>query len=185
MTTLRFVFRVVLLIIGAGVAGMGAGAARAEQPTLWLIGDSTVKNGTKDLRGWGEEIGVFFDPAKITVQNRALGGRSSRTFLTEGLWDKVEAEIKPGDFVLMQFGHNDAGDIHKGIGPGRPSRASLKGNGDETEEITSPRPANRKRSTVTGGICVTSSRAPKQKAPRRWSCRWFRATIGKTAKCCA
>jgi rhamnogalacturonan endolyase len=136
MPTFRFVFRVVLLVIGAGVAGMGTEAARAEQPTLWLIGDSTVKNGSKDQRGWGEEIGVFFDPAKITVQNRALGGRSSRTFLTEGLWGKVEAEIKPGDFVLMQFGHNDGGDIRKDIGPGRPSRASLKGNGDETEEIT-------------------------------------------------
>jgi len=136
MPTLRFVFRVVLLTIGmAMAAGWGTGTARAELPTLWLIGDSTVKNGTKDQRGWGEEIAVFFDPAKVTVQNKALGGRSSRTFLTEGLWDKVEAELKPGDFVLMQFGHNDAGDIRKDIKPGRPSRASLKGNGEESEEI--------------------------------------------------
>src|SRR4051812_34860798 len=73
-------------------------------PTLWLIGDSTVKNGTKGLRGWGEEIGAYFDSSKTKVENRALGGRSSRTYLSEGLWDKVLAQIKPGDFLLMQFG---------------------------------------------------------------------------------
>jgi rhamnogalacturonan endolyase len=133
MRIFGFILPVLLLILG--LAGAEIETARAEQPTLWLIGDSTVKNGTKGQRGWGEEIGVFFDPAKITVQNRALGGRSSRTFFTEGLWDKVEAEFQPGDFVLMQFGHNDAGNIHNDIGPGRPSRASLKGNGEETEEI--------------------------------------------------
>src|SRR5437899_681438 len=78
---------------------MMLGQARAGTPTLWLIGDSTVKNGTKGLRGWGEEIGAYFDSSKIKVENRALGGRSSRTYLTEGLWDKVAAEIKPADFV--------------------------------------------------------------------------------------
>jgi lysophospholipase L1-like esterase len=103
------------------------------RPTLWLIGDSTVRNGTKGLRGWGEEIGAYFDPAKITVQNRALGGRSSRTYYTEGLWSKVEAGIKPGDYVLMQFGHNDAGKVSGELSPGRPARASLKGTGEETQ----------------------------------------------------
>jgi lysophospholipase L1-like esterase len=107
--------------------------APAATPTLWIIGDSTVKNGTKGLRGWGEEIGAFFDPTKITVQNRALGGRSSRTYFTEGLWAKVADQIKPGDYVLMQFGHNDGGKVSGELSPGRPARASLKGTGEDTQ----------------------------------------------------
>jgi len=101
-------------------------------PTLWIIGDSTVKNGAKGLEGWGEEIGALFDPAKIQIANHALGGRSSRTYLTDGLWDKVTAGMKPGDFVLMQFGHNDGGKVSGELAPGRPARASLKGTGEET-----------------------------------------------------
>jgi len=98
-------------------------------PILYIIGDSTVKNHTAGLQGWGDPIASLFDPAKITVENDALGGRSSRTFLTEGLWDKVAPRIKPGDFVLMQFGHNDGGSVTKGY------RASLKGTGDETQDV--------------------------------------------------
>jgi lysophospholipase L1-like esterase len=104
-------------------------------PTLYIIGDSTVKNGSgkgaDGLWGWGDPIADHFDKTKITVVNRALGGRSSRTYLTEGLWDKVLANMKTGDFVLMQFGHNDGGPLTQGRG-----RASLKGNGEETQEIT-------------------------------------------------
>jgi rhamnogalacturonan acetylesterase len=100
-------------------------------PTLFLIGDSTVKNGTKGQVGWGQVISRWFDSSKITVTNRALGGRSSRTYLTEGLWSKVLAEVKAGDFVLMQFGHNDGGPLTGGR-----ARASLKGVGDETQSVT-------------------------------------------------
>ncbi len=102
----------------------------AHLPTLFIIGDSTVKNHTKGLQGWGDPIAPYFDPAKIKVLNRALGGRSSRTFLTEGLWDAVLAQIQPGDFVMMQFGHNDGGSLHA-----PKSRASIKGNGDETQDV--------------------------------------------------
>jgi len=98
-------------------------------PTLWIIGDSTVKNGTRGLQGWGDPIAAWFDTAKINICNRALGGRSSRTYQTEGLWDKVLAGMKPGDFVLMQFGHNDNGPLNTGR-----ARGSLKGSGDETQE---------------------------------------------------
>ena len=101
-------------------------------PTLWLIGDSTVKNGTKGQQGWGEAIGQHFDMTKIRVENRARGGRSSRTFLTEGLWNSVLENLGPGDFVLMQFGHNDGGKP-EGVYP--QGRASLKGSGDETREV--------------------------------------------------
>ncbi|MDB6152412.1 MAG: lipolytic protein family [Chthoniobacteraceae bacterium] len=100
-------------------------------PTLFLVGDSTVKVGTSGQRGWGEEIGLFFDRSKINVVNRAIGGRSSRTFQTEGRWEQVLAELKTNDFVLIQFGHNDGGDISKGTRP----RASLKGSGDESVVI--------------------------------------------------
>lgn len=99
-------------------------------PTLFIIGDSTVKNGSGagegGLWGWGAPVAAFFDATKIRVENRALGGRSSRSFLTEGLWEKVLAEVKAGDFVMMQFGHNDGGSLTAGR-----ARASLKGNSDE------------------------------------------------------
>ena len=105
------------------------------RPTLFLIGDSTVKNGSgrgaDAMWGWGSLLGAHFDTTKIQVENRAIGGRSSRTFLTEGRWENVLKEIKPGDFVLMQFGHNDGGGL-----TGNRARGSLKGNGDETQTIT-------------------------------------------------
>jgi lysophospholipase L1-like esterase len=108
--------------------------ATAEKPlpTLWLIGDSTVRNGTKGQQGWGDPLKELFDPTKIRVENRARGGRSSRTFFTEGLWDAVTKELKAGDFVLMQFGHNDGGSLE---GERATGRASIKGNGDESKEI--------------------------------------------------
>jgi len=106
-------------------------APSARLPTLFIIGDSTVNNRTKGLLGWGDPIADFFDKTKVGVENRARGGRSSRTYQTEGLWDQVVADLKPGDFVLMQFGHNDNGPVG-----GEHARASLKGNGEETREIT-------------------------------------------------
>lgn len=124
-----------------------ATAARADdkpaaaKPTLYLIGDSTVRNGTKGQVGWGDPIADLFDKSKIDVRNRALGGRSSRTFLTEGLWQKVLDNLKPGDFVIMQFGHNDGGPLTGGR-----NRASIKGNGDETQDV--PNPTTGEKETV-------------------------------------
>lgn len=100
-------------------------------PTIWLIGDSTVKNGTKGQQGWGDPFAAYFDTAKVKVMNRARGGRSSRTYLTEKLWDDVLAQVKPGDYVLMQFGHNDGGSLNDPR-----ERASVKGNGDGAQEVT-------------------------------------------------
>ena len=100
-------------------------------PTLFIIGDSTVNNSGEGFQGWGNVIGDFFDKTKINVENRARGGRSSRTFVTEGLWDSVLAEIKRGDFVLIQFGHNDGGPIDR-----EKFRGSIPGTGDETQNIT-------------------------------------------------
>jgi rhamnogalacturonan acetylesterase len=108
-----------------------APAPARRKPTLFLIGDSTVHNRTRGQKGWGDVLAAWFDPAKITVANCALGGRSSRTYLTEGLWARVLAQLQPGDFVLMQFGHNDGGPIAQGR-----ARASLKGAGDESLVLT-------------------------------------------------
>ena len=129
----------------SGVAGQGSSANSKHDvkplPTLFIIGDSTVNNSEVGMKGWGNVIGDHFDRSKINVVNRARGGRSSRTFYTEGLWDQVLTEIKSGDFVLMQFGHNDGGPIDK-----EKARGSLKGTGDETQEITVE--ATGKRETV-------------------------------------
>jgi lysophospholipase L1-like esterase len=103
-------------------------------PTLWIIGDSTVKVGTPGQRGWGDEIAPFFDTKKINVVNRAIGGRSSRTFITEGRWAGIVGELHAGDFLLMQFGHNDASPINEDppVTKSTRARGTIKGNGDES-----------------------------------------------------
>lgn len=111
-------------------------AANAALPTLHLVGDSTVKSGgLNGAIGWGERIAALFNTAKINVVNHAIGGRSSRTYFTEGRWDKVVAQLKAGDTVLIQFGHNDGGRIGD---PAMKNRASAPGTGPETVEDTRP-----------------------------------------------
>lgn len=100
-------------------------------PVLFTIGDSTVKNADKnpdDMWGWGSVIHELFDLNRIVVENHAMAGRSARTFLDEGRWDKVYNALQPGDFVLIQFGHNDIGDINVGK-----ARGELKGSGNESK----------------------------------------------------
>ncbi|MFM2083171.1 MAG: hypothetical protein RL380_1862, partial [Verrucomicrobiota bacterium] len=109
-----------------------AAETNSPRPTLFIIGDSTVNNSGQGLQGWGTPIAYFFDTNKIKVENHAIGGRSSRTFLTEGRWEKVRTNLQPGDFVLMQLGHNDNGDVADLKRP----RGSLKGIGDETRNVT-------------------------------------------------
>ena len=98
---------------------------------LFVVGDSTANNNANGAQGWGDPFISYFDAKKINVLNRARGGRSSRTFITEGLWDKVLSEMKRGDFVLIQFGHNDAGATNDASR----ARGSLPGTGEETQEI--------------------------------------------------
>jgi rhamnogalacturonan acetylesterase len=106
-----------------------------QKPTIYLIGDSTVKNGSGKggggLWGWGDFLYEQFDTMKIHIENHARGGRSSRTYQTEGLWDNVLAKLKPGDYVIMQFGHNDGGPVNDTLR----ARGSIRGIGEETEEI--------------------------------------------------
>jgi lysophospholipase L1-like esterase len=103
--------------------------ANAALPTFHIVGDSTVKSGgVNGMVGWGERITPFFDMEKINVVNHAIGGRSARTFFTEGRWQKVAEALKTNDFVIIQFGHNDQGDI----GAATKHRGDLHGVGDET-----------------------------------------------------
>lgn len=108
------------------------------KPVLYIIGDSTVQNGSgtgaDSLWGWGSFMNMFLDTDKIEIQNHAKGGRSSRTFLTEGRWDSIMKTIKKGDYVLMQFGHNDGGELADTLR----ARGTIKGIGNESQDIYNP-----------------------------------------------
>ncbi len=86
-------------------------AAEQEKPhTLFLAGDSTMAPKLPEKRpetGWGEMLQAHFDPNEILVENHARNGRSTRTFIEEGRWQKIVDALAPGDFVFIQFGHND------------------------------------------------------------------------------
>ena len=78
--------------------------------TIFLIGDSTMANKPTDdnpERGWGQLFPEYFT-SDIDIQNHAVNGRSTKSFIKEGRWDTVMGRIQPGDFILIQFGHNDS-----------------------------------------------------------------------------
>lgn len=81
-----------------------------QKPTLFLIGDSTMANKENPDKnpehGWGQMLPLLMTSG-IEIQNHATNGRSSKSFRTEGRWDKVMKQLKKGDFVIIQFGHND------------------------------------------------------------------------------
>jgi rhamnogalacturonan acetylesterase len=109
-----------------------------EKPVFYIIGDSTVRNGSGSgadkLWGWGSFMAEDFDTTKIGVSNRAIGGRSSRTFITEGRWDSILVRLKKGDYVIMQFGHNDGGQLDDTSR----ARGSIRGIGEESKDIYNP-----------------------------------------------
>src|SRR5687768_2489653 len=86
--------------------------ASAKEPvTVFLAGDSTMAEKRPEKRpetGWGEFLQQHFDEAKVRVSNHAMNGRSTRTFISEGRWQAVVDKLKPGDYVFIQFGHNDS-----------------------------------------------------------------------------
>jgi rhamnogalacturonan acetylesterase len=105
---------------------------KKEKPTLYIIGDSTVRNTNRPQAGWGEMVSEFFDTTQLRISNQAMAGRSTRTFIKEKRWDKVLAALQPGDFVMIQFGHNEGSkpDTSKAG-----YRGVLRGTGDETVEL--------------------------------------------------
>ena len=105
-------------------------------PTLFLVGDSTVRSaGQNGHWGWGERLAPWLDAAQLQLANHAIGGRSTRTFLREGRWARVRAQLKPGDVVLIQFGHNDGARVGD---PAGKQRGSLPGTGPERQNETLP-----------------------------------------------
>jgi Lysophospholipase L1 and related esterases len=79
----------------------------------------------------GTVITPFFDTTKIDVRNHAIGGRSSRTFITDGRWDKILETLKKGDYVIMQFGHNDASPLDDTAR----ARGTIKGIGETVQKF--------------------------------------------------
>jgi rhamnogalacturonan acetylesterase len=116
----------------------GAWISPINKPVVYIIGDSTVKNGKNlgdgGMWGWGRFLPDHFDTTRISIENHAIGGRSSRTFQTDGRWDTILEKLKPGDFVIIQFGHNDGSPLADTAR----ARGTIKGTGNESEEIYNP-----------------------------------------------
>jgi lysophospholipase L1-like esterase len=78
--------------------------------TIHVIGDSTVatyKSSVYPQTGWGQVVGSFFNESQVLINNVAIGGRSSKTFFTDGRLAALKSQVKPGDYLFVQFGHND------------------------------------------------------------------------------
>lgn len=137
MTTLNNSTKIWLLAV-ITFASLLSFSLERRRPTLHLIGDSTVKNGQGDGRngqwGWGTVLPAYIDTTQIAVANHALGGASSRTYLTRGLWKEAFAQMAAGDYLLIQFGHNDSGPLDDTAR----ARGTLRGTGAETREIFNP-----------------------------------------------
>ncbi len=137
MLSTRISAAALVAILVATAAAQDQAPSTISHPALFLVGDSIMATGspTGDVgpRGWGSEIIPLFDSAKIHVYNEGHGGRSSRSYIAEGLWKKILDQLQPGDFVIVGFGHNDSANSRN-----YPDRISVKGSGDETQEIDSP-----------------------------------------------
>ena len=98
------------LILCCLVALVLTSSTKDKTVTIFMIGDSTMAN--KDIshdrkeRGWGMALQCYFDD-HVRIENHAVNGRSTKSFINEGRWQKVLDRMKPGDYVIIQFGHND------------------------------------------------------------------------------
>jgi len=97
------------LLIGLGIILMSFVVVKKEPITLYIIGDSTAANKQPKAfpeTGWGMELQPYFD-TNVKVDNRALNGRSTKSFINEKRWEAILTTLKEGDYVLIEFGHND------------------------------------------------------------------------------
>ncbi|MFA6836601.1 MAG: GDSL-type esterase/lipase family protein [Fibrobacteraceae bacterium] len=102
---MKFFFAMLSLAVFAAISSSDTTAV-----TIHVIGDSTVctyASSAYPQTGWGQELAVFFDTSKVKVNNVAIGGRSSKTFYTDGRLASLKSSVKAGDFIFIQFGHND------------------------------------------------------------------------------
>ena len=96
---------------GLIITGLANAAPAQSEVTVYLAGDSTMAEKLEEKRpetGWGEKLQQFLDSDKVKIANRAKNGRSTKTFLAEGLWQNIQQSLQQGDYVFIQFGHNDA-----------------------------------------------------------------------------
>lgn len=104
--------RIRSILVGLIVAVIGAGITYSQRPiTIFLAGDSTMAAKLPEKRpetGWGEKLEVHFKPGTVKVENRAANGRSTKTFISEGKWQSIIDDLAKGDYVFIQFGHNDS-----------------------------------------------------------------------------
>lgn len=122
-------------VLATGLCMILLSFVKADKPTLYLVGDSTVAG------GWGKFINQYFDTSKVSVQNRAISGTSSRTYYTgishdpallkSGMWKPLLKQIKKGDVVFIQFGHNDDSLIDDTLR----ARGSLSGVGKDSTTV--------------------------------------------------
>ncbi|GCC50075.1 GntR family transcriptional regulator [Chryseotalea sanaruensis] len=97
------------LVIFLTIFTLTSFAVQESKTIIYLIGDSTIA--TKEVKaypetGWGMPFQYFFD-STVVIENHAKNGRSTRTFISENRWSPIETKLKKGDYVFMQFGHND------------------------------------------------------------------------------
>lgn len=109
-----FIYLLMLaMLVGCATPNLPMTQASSGAPTIFMIGDSTMANKpvipAYPERGWGQMLPVYFQDG-VRIDNRALNGRSSKSFRDEGRWQPVFDKVQPGDFVIIQFGHNDEKD---------------------------------------------------------------------------
>ena len=116
----KVVFIAILITSLTAVAAAQSGPVK-----LFLAGDSTCAEKLPEKRpetGWGEMLGSHFKAGKVKIENRAMNGRSTKTFISEGRWQKIIDELRKGDWVFVQFGHNDESK-EKASGTRRPTHS--------------------------------------------------------------
>jgi len=144
-------FRIVLILVALIGLCLGLLLRENDKPRILIAGDSTAQPGTRrhQVYGWGEPFADLFDPTKAKVINLARGGYSSRSYISGGLWAILLGKVRPGDLVLIQFGHNDGAPASEGLRmePAHLLRMphSLPGTGEEVVEIESAATRDRER----------------------------------------
>lgn len=132
MRTSTFIKALFLPILLLSTSTMGEEVSPLTPATLFIAGDSTAASYINaDHQGWGAPFIDYFDSSEVKVDNRARGGRSSRTFISEGLWQALINDVSAGDVVIIQFGHNDGSPINDD----RRARGTLPGIGDTYVDI--------------------------------------------------
>ena len=143
---------------------------QSERLTIWMIGDSTMSK--KEVKafpetGWGMPFSNFWD-STVTIENRAANGRSTKSFLAENRWQPILDKIRPGDYVLIQFGHND--ESEEKSPPANPATANVP---------CAPGPATRRWAARWGGLarCGHCACCGRGDGARRWSCRDLQSAV--------